>query len=169
MKKILIVSPNGNSKEYEVDGFELSQGKYTNYDIVLMMLKNPEEIKEHIFETVPQPSKKGVLPSLEETSIPLKESLSEEIIKKFRDDVNVSFLDDSKSFISQGKEIITTSEYIMDDNNLLVALDDLVSSEVNIINEGYILKLIKEPIIKFTNDKFLIEEEVRYGVEVQAK
>ena len=169
MKKILIVSPNGNSKEYEVDGFELSQGKYTNYDIVLMMLKNPEEIKEHIFETVPQPSKKGVLPSLEETSIPLKESLPEETIKKFRDDANVSFLDDSKSFISQGKEIITTSEYIMDNNNLLVALDDLISSEVNIINEGYILKLIKEPIIKFTNDKFLIEEEVRYGIEVQAK
>ena len=57
----------------------------------------------------------------------------------------------------------------MDNNNLLVALDDLISSEVNIINEVYILKLIKEPIIKFTNDKFLIEEEVRYGIEVQAK
>ena len=167
MKKILIVSPKGNSKEYEVDGFELSQGKYEGYDIVFMMIKE-EEIKEHIFEPVPIPSKDGVLFS-EETQIPLKESLSEEVIQLARDDLQVYFLDDTKSFISKGNKKLVTKEYGIDNDNILVAFNELVLFESKIIEDGYILKLIKEPIIKFANDKFLIQEEVKYGIEVKTQ
>jgi hypothetical protein len=175
MKKVLIIGPSGNSKEYEVDGFELSSSKYEGYELVLILLKEQEEenlattipitATEVTFELVPQPSKKGIINDVKESfSEPLRNLTQSDMLVQLRESREIVFLDSKVSLNVTGKATISTLKYSLDRDGLNEAIQELIDKE-KILTQTYQMQILKEALVVYnaTEDKFYIREEVNCG------
>jgi len=164
--KIKIVTPEGEQVDFEADTWEFSQNKFENEDVVLIFHKMDEELENTTIESS-KPSKLGVLSSVNLLSELLKNTIGEEKLKKTRDEAGIVFIEDDKSFVNTSMKRVITETYDIniDDNAILdKALGELIIKEKELSNK-YQLKVLKEPVLKFDENKFYIEEELSLGEE----
>jgi hypothetical protein len=163
--KISIIIPSGEKFNFEADYYEFSQNKYVNEDVVLVFCKNESPNEKGEEQKISRPSKIGVLSSVDLFSEFLKNAIGEEKLKKVRDEAKITFIDESKPFISYStKKIITESRDIDDNTSMDKVLEELINKEKELAVK-YQLKILKEPILKFDESKFHIEEEISIGKE----
>ena len=159
MKGLLIIDEN--SQEIEISSFEVSLGKYKEYDTVIVVSTTGEP--STVAVGVRRPSVKGVAPSKAEP-IALKDIDEEGLLVKKRAIAGIEFIEPPFVGGEVGETIVLKTKWRMhsDANLLNQSISELALLESQLVAKGEKLYIENEPQVVFDkeNVKFRIKEIV---------